>query len=319
MLRQKIVFEVIYSLRILVIRPGAIGDTLLTLPIIQALRKRFNAEHITLIGNATVLPLASASGIVEATSNYESLQWSELFSTTGIQNPTSIDMLQQIDLAICWMRDSEDVVRHNLQAMGVQRLLIAPGRPPDESHVHMTHYLAETVGLALEIGEMMTWQLPSLGQVDRTAELGSRTIAIHPGSGGARKCWPVSAFTAVSERLWERDYSILLLGGPADAERLAMLQHALPSPPAPTMLRILKDAPLLEVARQLQQCQCYLGNDSGITHLAAMLGIATLALFGPSEPAVWRPLGPKVDILHRTELAQLSVDLVIQRLFLHLQ
>src|SRR5205085_8201608 len=77
------------------------------------------------------------------------------------------------------------------------------------------------------------------------------------------------------------------------------------------MLTVLENAPLLEVAHRLQECRGYLGNDSGITHLAAMLGVPTLALFGPSDPLTWRPLGPSVIVIREDQLKRLDVNVVI--------
>ena len=81
------------------------------------------------------------------------------------------------------------------------------------------------------------------------------------------------------------------------------------------MLTILEDAPLLDVAQHLRQCQRYLGNDSGITHLAAMLGIPTVAIFGPSDPLIWRPVGPDVEVIEVAELAQLPVEMILNALY----
>ena len=78
------------------------------------------------------------------------------------------------------------------------------------------------------------------------------------------------------------------------------------------MFNVLIDAPLVVVAEHLQRCSCYLGNDSGITHLAAMLGIPTIALFGPSDPAIWRPVGPDVEVIQERMLEQLPVNMVIE-------
>lgn len=298
-------------MQILIIRPGAIGDTLLTLPVIQALRAKYQAVHITLVGNVAVLPLALASGIVEAVSDYGQLQWSELFSPTGIHTPAMLSLLQQTDLIICWLRDSDSLVRHNLQQAGVKHLIIAAGRPPEEQNIHITRYLMETVGLPSGTINLTRWQLP-LKHLDSLLDDGNhRLLAIHPGSGGTRKCWPVTAFAEVIECLWQRDYSVLLLAGPADSEHIKYLQQHLTSLPEQTMLTVLVDAPLVEVAQHLRQCQRYLGNDSGITHLAAMLGIPTVALFGPSNPTVWRPVGPHVEVIHVAELAQLPVEVVV--------
>ena len=80
------------------------------------------------------------------------------------------------------------------------------------------------------------------------------------------------------------------------------------------MLKILENVPLLEVAEHLQQCEGYLGNDSGITHLAAMLGVPTLALFGPTDPLIWRPLGPSVRVIREHPLERLQVNVAIDTL-----
>ena len=299
--------------RILIIRPGAIGDTLLTFPIISALRAAYAAEHITLVGNAAVLPLALAAGIVEAVADYEQRQWSELFLSNGIHSSAMLSLLQQSDLVICWLRDSDGVVRHNLQQVGVQHFVLAPGRPTDGRRLHIIDYLASTVGLPQHAIDTTSWQLSLPQQDSRLKEAERPIIAIHPGSGGARKCWPVIAFAEVIERLWQHDDAVLLFAGPADHERLTQLQHTLSFPPEQEMFQVVVDVPLLAVAHLLQQCQGYLGNDSGITHLAAMLGVPTVAIFGPSDPAIWRPMGPRVEVLYEPELSQLTVEAVMER------
>ena len=281
----------------------------------QALRARYQVAHITLVGNGAVLPLALASGIVEAVSDYGQLQWGELFSPVGIRTPAMLSLLQQTDLVICWLRDSDGVVRHNLQQAGVGHLIIAAGHPPEGQRIHIIQYLMETVGLSFDPKDLTRWQL-RLRQQDGLLNEGKQPmIAIHPGSGGARKCWPVASFVNVIERLWQRGYAVLVLAGPADAERTNYLRQHLASPPEQTMLTILENAPLLDVAKHLRQCQYYLGNDSGITHLAAMLGIPTVAIFGPSDPAVWRPVGTDVELIHVAELTQLPVEMILNALY----
>jgi heptosyltransferase-3 len=295
--------------RILVIRPGAIGDVLLTFPVLKALREHYANAHITLVSNAQVLPLALASGVAEEVSDYQDMQWGELFSTNGIHTPALASLLDRTDLAICWIRDVDGIVERNLRAAGVERLIIAPGRPPEGTHIHIVDYLAQTVGLP-PVGARfiaLSWKTGAASE-----DALKQYVAIHPGSGGAQKYWPASHFAAVIERLWQQNRSVFLLEGPADTEQVRDLLNLVPSPPMPGMLKILTNAPLLEVARQLQQCRCYLGNDSGITHLAAMLGVPTVAIFGPSDPAVWRPAGPSVEVIQERALEDVSVDVVME-------
>ncbi len=298
-------------MRILIVRPGAIGDTLLTLPVIQALKAGYEQPSITLVGNAAVLPLAAATGIVDHVSNYESSQWSELFSRRGIITPSLQAQLQAVDLAICWLRDSDGIVANNLRKAGVREVITAPGRPAPGQRVHIMTYLAQTIGITLSQAQMSAG-LPAFFPPSPASE--RQLIAIHPGSGGASKCWPVGNFAAVITALWRREIPVLLLGGPADESRLAELQKLLPTPPNPALLYNLRNAPLLEVAQHLSGCRGYLGNDAGITHLAALLGVPTLALFGPSDPAIWSPQGPAVCILHSPILGNLSGIVIMQEL-----
>ncbi len=304
-------------MHILIIRPGAIGDTLLTLPVLQALRACYTDPHITLVGNAAVHPLARATGIVDETSDYQAAQWSELFSSKGITTPSLLAQLQSTELAICWLRDNDGIVTNNLQRVGIPQVITAPGRPAPNERIHIMTYLAQTIDIPCEtlVRDLQGWTLDkSLGAINRAPTGMGGHLAIHPGSGGAAKCWPIEHFAALITQLWQRHIPILLLAGPAEDTRLVELQRLLPSPPTPSLYHELSNAPLLEVAQHLLSCRGYLGNDTGITHLAALLGLPTLALFGPSDPVIWQPPGPLVRILHTSELGNLSADVVIHTL-----
>jgi ADP-heptose:LPS heptosyltransferase len=296
---------------ILIIRPGAIGDALLTFPVLKALREHYAGTHITLVSHAHVLPLALAFGVAEQAFDFQDIRLSELFSTTGIHSSFTRDLVEQSDLAICWMRDTDGIIEHNLKASGVQHIVIAPGRPSESERLHIVDYLARTVGLPGVSVQFST--LASLQNVDLTSkDITNRFVAIHPGSGALQKCWPTSRFATVIKRLWEQNRPVLLLAGPADSERVDDLLQRLSPPRRPEIFKILTNAPLLEVARYLQTCKCYLGNDSGITHLAAMLGVPTIAIFGPTDPAIWRPVGPSVQVLQGRTLEDVSIDAVME-------
>lgn len=293
----------------LVIRPGAIGDSLLAFPVIQALRERVTAPRVIFVSNAAVLPLAQDAGLAEEVADYSSALWSELFSTTGIRTPALRELLQRVDSAICWLRDGEGIVRRNLQACGIEHIVIAPGRPAVESEVYIVDYLARTIWPADP--PLLTPGAPIIPAYSGQRSAAPTRIAIHPGSGGACKCWPVAHFATVIDALWRRGIPVFLLAGPADAEVLTNLLARLPAPPDPALLAILRDAPLRCVAREIQQCRGYLGNDSGITHLAALCGVSTIVLFGPTSPAIWRPYGSSVRVLSERELGNLQPEKVL--------
>ncbi len=303
--------------------------------------------HITFVGNAAVLPLLLASGLVDETYDYDEARWSALFSSGGIRSPALRDMFRQADRVICWLRDPDGIVQRNLLEAGVHRIAIGPGRPPEGKGYHAASYLAGTVGARFFEDERFILRLNFPGKEPARRH----SVAIHPGSGSAQKCWPPASFAEVIAYLWRHDMSITLLSGPADAQRLQeVLQHLpadiqdsyegmregyphyarkvqatddfaygrgtsrrFPGFRPPGDLTILENLPLLEVARHLLLCGHYLGNDSGITHLAAMLGIPTVALFGPSDPGVWHPVGRYVEVIHNPDLAHLSVHTVIEK------
>jgi hypothetical protein len=306
-------------MHILIIRPGAIGDTLLTLPVIQALREQYDANHITLVGNAAVLPLAQTSGTVDEIHDYQEARWSHLFiaEVNGHNQDARLDgILKRTQLAICWLRDPEGIVERNLKATGIPQVIVAPGHPDPSSPVatHITTYLANTIGLSLQkpLHDIYLSLSDTIQYKDITVYEGS--VALHPGSGGTRKCWPVERFAEVIARLWQQNRMVLVLAGPAEQERLVRLRNLLQAYPQTGRCEFLIDAPLLTIAQHIQKCQCYIGNDSGLTHLASMLGLPTLALFGPSNPITWRPPGPSVTILHEQVLGQLSVETVMTNL-----
>src|SRR5215472_16223871 len=144
-------------MHILVIRPGAIGDTLLTLPVIQTLREHYAASSVTLVGNATVLPLAHACGVVDEVYDFQETRWSYLFMTESgrlLQDRTLATIVNRTQLAICWLHDPDGIVERNLRVAGVQQVIVVSGRPnlATSQHTHVIAYLAQTVGL--------TWEKP---------------------------------------------------------------------------------------------------------------------------------------------------------------
>ncbi|GCE26068.1 glycosyl transferase [Dictyobacter alpinus] len=293
-------------MRMLVMRPGAIGDTLVTFPLLQYLHKTRADLALTFVGNAAVLPLLQAFNLADEVSSYEERIWSRLFLPADSRGQQQLhSKLQQIERAICWLRDPDGTVEANLRAAGIDQISIAPGRPVSQSPQPIVDYLASSSGERTGIASY--WQPPGAYAWQPVADSPwGHTIAIHPGSGGATKCWPLAHFAAVITALWQQAIPVLLCIGPAEQARFQELQRLLPAPPSPELLHSIVDAPLTTLAQILRQCRGYLGNDAGITHLAALLGLPTVALFGPSSPVIWRPIGERVQVIYNPSLAAIS-------------
>jgi ADP-heptose:LPS heptosyltransferase len=302
----------------LIIRPGAIGDTLLTLPVLTYLRTQLGTTPLTFVGNSRVLPILQAFGMSEASMDYEDPRWSQLFLTPRQQHaPDFFAYLHTFTLAICWLRDSEGCVRQNLRAAGIKQICIVAGRPAPKQQMHITDYLAHSLRPILQYPPVtpLPWQAPTAyawqpPTLTTDTIVQRRYIIIQPGSGGKDKCWPLAAFTEVIKQLWQQEIPVLLLTGPAEQELLHRLQPLLAT--APTgLLRRMDNAPLLTIANAMRTARGYLGNDSGLTHLAALLGLPTTAIFGPSDPLRWHPIGPHVRILHATDINTITPAQVI--------
>ena len=300
-------------MKIVAIRPAPLGDSLLIFHILAALRVKYPEAHITFLGSPATLPLAQEWGLAEEALHPAQMQWYELLARTGIQHPALRSLLLQADLVICWLDDSDGWIRKNLLAIGVQNFILAPEREPLSASRHIVEYLAEPLGLP-PIGK--GWIAPTTAE-DKgvcTYKAPTAPIAIHPGCSEEMRRWPAASFAEIIKQLLRRHYPVLLIAGPAEAEVLKEVQSKLATPPHAELLSVLQNASLLEVAQSLRQCRFFLGNDSGISHLAGLLGIPMLILFGPTNPAIRHALGPSVSMLRAQPLKRLPVRKVLKQI-----
>jgi heptosyltransferase-3 len=296
-------------MNIVAIRPAPLGDSLLVFPILSALRAKYNNPHITFLGSPAVLPLAKEWGLADEAINPADVQWHELVSLAGIRSPALRDLLLHADLVICWLDDSDGWVKNALLAIGVKNFIIAPEREALNCSKHIVGQLAEPLDLPPLGTEFVAPPGKSKGFCSYNTP-----IAIHPGSSDEGRRWPAASFAAVINQLLRLQQPVLLLAGPSEAEVLKEVQKRLSYSPKAGLLTVLQNAPLLEVAQRLLKCKSFLGNDSGISHLAGMLGIPTLVLFGWSNPLTKHPVGPFVETLRAQPMKRLSVDRVLKSL-----
>jgi heptosyltransferase-2 len=125
-------------------------------------------------------------------------------------------------------------------------------------------------------------------------------VSIHPGSGSPRKNWPAERYAELVRRL-SPDRPWLLLLGPADEDG----GRALAGVPGAVVAR---DLPPRAVGAIVAQAGVHVGNDSGLTHVAAAWGAPTIALFGPTDPAVWAPVGPQVGVVRASDGRMESIE-----------
>ncbi|HEY7357156.1 MAG TPA: glycosyltransferase family 9 protein [Ktedonobacterales bacterium] len=295
--------------KIVVFRPGALGDTLLAFPALAALRRVFVGCWLCAIGNAPALALARDAGLIDEALPFDDLRWADLLSAAGIRSAETRQTLAGARLAVLWLRDSDGLAALNLRALGITPVLSAPGRPPAGARIHAADYLLGTLAPLLG-DEQVPADMPLLepsaaarawAEQEWTQRgLGERPVLmLHPGSGGHEKCWPPERFAALAGRFMANGWRALVSEGPADAPAAAALLAALAAPRAErlTGLTLPQLAALLARTSSAGPAALYVGNDSGVSHLSAMLGVPTLALFGPTDPAIWAPRGPRARVV----------------------
>jgi len=128
-----------------------------------------------------------------------------------------------------------------------------------------------------------------------TVGTGNKIIVIHPGTGGTNKNWGLENFCQLAKQLRERNFEALFLLGPAELHRLndSEIRRLRNIGPCVSGLS------LTDIVAFLSGIDAFIGNDSGVTHIAAGLGIKTLAIFGPTDPAIYKPVGPRVEVFKR--------------------
>jgi heptosyltransferase III len=300
--------------RILVLRGGALGDFIVTLPALSLLRQRWPAARIELAGNSVVAALATARGLIDEAHSQHERRWSAFYSPSNAPLPEDFACwLKEFDLVINFWPDPDGEVRRRFPLRSGQTYIAAPAMPTRAPAA--AHYCAALRELGLEM-ERFFFPLRRLADAPPSAKAtglpetvhapvqNAGPIAIHPGSGSARKNWPAAHWLAVIDQLTA---PVRLILGEAE-----MAQWGARVPPTQSV-RPLIIPPLEDLVTTLAGCQLFLGHDSGVSHLAAACGVPCVLLFGPTDPAIWAPPAPQVRVLRAPAgLAQLGVDEVLQ-------
>lgn len=287
--------------RILVIHAGALGDFILALPAVGALRDAFPGARIELLGRPAIAEIALGTLI----DRIRDIATSDIHSLFGQDSPASggaVRFIGGFDIIVSWLADEEGLFEAALRRFCRGHVVSARSRTPAGDPRHISDYLVETLAPLGIVGEgpqvcLLTEPAGDFDdgkplREDRAPDFapdGPRLI-IHPGSGGRHKLWPAEKFSELASRSAEEGAgSVAIILGPAEQDLAGFF--------GPFRVIETGELRLVDVARILRKYDLYLGNDSGITHLAAALGLPTAALFGPTDSRVWGPRGEAVTVL----------------------
>ncbi len=282
------------------IHPGALGDVLLAVPALIRLRAGFSRHRHLLISNESVGRFLLECRVIDAWVGIESPACADLFADCRSVSREVRCWLERCEFFIAWMKDDERILETGIKALGIREVRVRSPFAQELRAQHQSDRFVETIEDAgPHPSDPVRIHIPTeilqLGQ-SILAHQGISTerplVLIHPGSGSRAKCVRPDVLASVIEQLQYRGIEILLLEGPADREAVASLIKQIHTPPT-----VLQGLDLSAVAGLLAHAHLYIGHDSGITHLSALLGMPTLALFGPTDPERWAPRGSEVTVL----------------------
>jgi ADP-heptose:LPS heptosyltransferase len=229
----------------------------------------------------------------------------DLGSTTFLSlftDDTSLDealrgKLHNVDCVISYLSDPKRMVSAKIESCGC-RLISGPFR--------LERRLPAPIQLAQPVGEL------GLSMVDPVARLflkrqclsGTRAV-FHVGSGSPAKNWPVPCWSALAAKLEEQFDELLLVSGEADEMATAEFVRTFRS----SKLRVRSNLSILDLAHELATGDLFIGHDTGVTHIAAALAVPTIALFGPTDPMIWCPLGEHVTMVPSRDGIMASITL----------
>lgn len=251
------------AVRRLVIRPGGIGDLIVSLPALECLRTEY-FEVWTAAPNVPLIHFADKTRAISSTG----------LDLLGIGEPPArvVEALRGFDSVVSWYAANRPEFRDLVRDLGLP-FTFFPALPPNlAGDTHATDFYLEQIRT---IAQCSSDGIPRIDcGVKREA-----FAVIHPFSGSAKKNWPLEKFQRLASGL-EKVMPVSWLRGRQD----------------PPLAGAVEIDDLYDVACWLARARLYVGNDSGVTHLAAAVGTPVLALFGPTDPRVWAPRGAHVRI-----------------------
>jgi heptosyltransferase-2 len=288
--------------RILVIRGGAIGDFILTLPALKALREANPDTRIDVLGYKHIAELANHRFYANGVRSIEYAPLSRFFAKDSELSSDLMNYFASFDLVVSYLFDPDRIFENNLRRCGIRQFVRGPAKIAAGEHA--ARQLAQPIEqLGLKVDTVAAKLYPSADDRqfarDFLGNCAEPMVAFHPGSGSEEKNWPLQNWIDLGNSLLGSSNfhgSIFIVCGEADATRTGRLKSIW----SDSRVRFAESLALPNLAAVLERAT-FVGHDSGISHLAAAAGANCLLLFGPTNPAVWAPQGENVSVIRASD------------------
>ena len=305
--------------RAVILQPGALGDCILTLPLAKLMKEALGLGGVDIVGHSEYIGILPGRSCVSSIRSIDSTDLHRLFVEPAKFDLADRDPLIDTFADYAWIvtflgepdGDFEQNLIFTANCSHSAEIITLSLKPPQESKQHVAEYYVQQFALQSglpsdRLGLAADQILIEVTEGDRERglelleqagiDVSKRLVVIQPGSGGRHKCWHLENFLSVARTLRDRGIEVLFLLGPAEVERFESMDKARLYVTAKWMAHL----PLSQVVDLLSCADVVIGNDSGVTHLAAGMGLRTFALFGPTDPALYKPIGPALTVLQDT-------------------
>jgi ADP-heptose:LPS heptosyltransferase len=303
------------SRRAVIIQPGAIGDCVLTLPLAESLKTHFGIGTILMLGRSPYIEYFPGRTCIDGIRDLDSIDLHRLFVNHRefelADGDSLIGVFSGFEQIITFLGQAGSDFENNLiftancsNPVEVTTLQLKPG-DNYAGHItkfHLDMFLSSQASEAKtgEIDLKKTYITPCKTDLANGQKILSsagvdtkqKVALIHPGSGSAAKNWHIDNFYMVAETLREKKNSVVFMLGPAEMETFKPKTIDALGAIAP----LLVDMSLTEAFQAISCANCFIGNDSGITHIAAATGIPTIACWSATNPVHYHPVGPNVSV-----------------------
>jgi heptosyltransferase III len=290
----------------LIYHTGALGDFLTATPVLRYWKLQNGPLRLVLLGNPSIGAFAIDAGVIDDYLDIDEPAFLPLFSGTFSSEVNKI--MSPFLAAILFAAPGSPVI-DNVKQCGISRLYCQPPFPSSRLHAVDYHLSLFTDPSTLPPETKRPRITPSSASIKESFSIipdKCCPAALHPGSGSRKKNWPFERFVSLADAVRKKGIPVMWLFGPADDG------FNVPSGDI-----VVLNRPLALCAALLSRCRAFIGNDSGMAHLAAAVDCPSVVLFGPSDPMVWAPRGRNVRIIyknrscspcHRSPFAPLSCD-----------
>ncbi len=299
--------------RVLLYRPGGLGDLIVGLPSIRLLRRLHPRAALHLAARRGCAAVLSAAGVIDGILDPDDRAWAPFFSEGGA-DPVSLPGGAPSALWSWFLKPPPaSFSRAAALLPGGSRILVADprrGLPLSRDWFEQT---AAAAGATVTDGDFEDCaRLPPI-MPKAEVPFGRPFAVVHPGSGGLNKRWPFDRFLSLIGVLADRGIPGMLVTGPAEENDEAGRGRG----PLPPGWRRYPSPHLAELAGWLSACLLYIGNDSGVTHLAAAAGARTLAFFLDEHLPAWKPFG-RATVLRAGRIDGIALEKAREEVLAHL-